>query len=98
MQFHTEAAAKIERLDCKTVTKTVTVEGESQIEVSGTDAKSLISGAADRNRTGTTVARREILSLLRLPISPQRHEYRKIIRTEYYRNPIICQEKCHWGK
>jgi hypothetical protein len=32
-----------------------------------------ISGAADRNRTGTTVARREILSLLRLPISPQRH-------------------------
>ncbi len=30
-------------------------------------------GAADRNRTGTTVARREILSLLRLPIPPQRH-------------------------
>ena len=27
-------------------------------------------GAADRDRTGTTVARREILSLLRLPILP----------------------------
>jgi hypothetical protein len=32
-----------------------------------------ICGAADRDRTGTTVARREILSLLRLPIPPQRH-------------------------
>jgi hypothetical protein len=34
----------------------------------------LFCGAADRDRTGTTVARREILSLLRLPIPPQRHE------------------------
>lgn len=32
----------------------------------------LFCGAADRDRTGTTVARREILSLLRLPIPPQR--------------------------
>ncbi len=30
-------------------------------------------GAADRGRTDTTVARREILSLLRLPVPPQRH-------------------------
>ena len=30
-------------------------------------------GAAARDRTGTTVARREILSLLRLPVPPQRH-------------------------
>jgi hypothetical protein len=34
---------------------------------------SFFSGAAARDRTGTGVAPREILSLLRLPISPQRH-------------------------
>jgi hypothetical protein len=32
----------------------------------------LKNGAAGENRTHTTVARREILSLLRLPIPPQR--------------------------
>lgn len=30
-------------------------------------------GADDRNRTGTVVSNREILSLLRLPVSPRPH-------------------------
>jgi hypothetical protein len=85
MQFHSEAAARIER-----VTKTVTISDKGKIQEGETDAKSLISGAADRNRTGTTVARREILSLLRLPIPPQRHQ---AVPSEYYRNKYICQVK-----
>ena len=54
--------------------------GEVQGRESG--GKSLKSGAADRDRTGTTVAHREILSLLRLPVPPQRHGCVEINRIE----------------
>ena len=65
-QFHNEAAARLTSDDSyKTVTKTVTV-AESGRELEGiNNSNSLICGAADRNRTGTTVARREILRGLR---------------------------------
>jgi integrase len=76
MQFHNEAVERLKRSEgYKRVTKRVTVEDDRPNHEGETGAKSLISGAADRNRTGTTVARREILSLLRLPISPQRHVF-----------------------
>ena len=80
MQFHHEAAERLERKKTDTVTDTVGYEGlgkEGEIE-----DKSLISGAADRDRTGTTVAHREILSLLRLPVPPQRHGCGEINRIE----------------
>ncbi len=47
MQFHSEAAARDESY--KTVTKTVTVVSEGENQEVETDAKSLISGVADRN-------------------------------------------------
>ncbi len=70
IQYHREAAARLER---KNEHITGTVENLEREEGKAEDINSLTSGAADRNRTGTTVARREILSLLRLPIPPQRH-------------------------
>lgn len=47
--------------------------------------KSLINGAADRDRTGTTVARREILSLLKAEI---KHFCKSAINQYYNANSI----------
>ncbi len=72
VELHQEAAARIERKKTGTISGTVEIF-ESEREKSE-EAKPLKSGAADRNRTGTPVAQRGILSPLRLPIPPQRHE------------------------
>ncbi len=60
-------------------------------------------GAADRNRTGTGVAPRGILSPLRLPIPPQRHtllDIRIIMETARVvkRNIVGCREAGRTGE
>ncbi len=39
-----------------------------------------LNGAEDRNRTGTVISNRRILSPLRLPVPPPRHGWNKIWR------------------
>ena len=43
-------------------------------DASGPAFLSLSTGAGDRNRTGTDIAIRRILSPLRLPVPPPRHD------------------------
>jgi hypothetical protein len=39
-----------------------------------------LRGAEDRNRTGTEISLRRILSPLRLPVPPPRHKYAKLLK------------------
>ena len=74
MQLRSEAVKRLGLKDSsKMVTNTVTAVESGRGQANNNFHNSLISGAAGRDRTGTTVASREILSLLRLPIPPQRH-------------------------